>query len=124
MDAAQRHAAKVQFIAGMQGGQSWQEAAQAAGLRVSQATAYRLLQRVRTDGEAALYDGRHGHASKLREPIRQWLEASCRASPACPSRTVQAVLYERFEVWISITHLNRVRAALGVSRYSQRAGEK
>jgi transposase len=124
MDAAQRHAAKVQFIAGMQRGCSWREAAEAAGLQISQATAYRLVQRVRTDGEAALYDGRHGHASKLREPIRQWLEAYCRASPACPSRTVQTVLYERFAVWISITHLNRVRAALGVSRHAQRAGEK
>jgi transposase len=124
MDAAQRHGAKVQFITEMQRGCSWREAAEAAGLQISQATAYRLLQRVRTDGEAALDDGRHGHASKLRDPIRQWLEAYCRASPACPSRTVQTVLYERFEVWISITHLNRVRAALGVSRHAQRAGEK
>jgi transposase len=124
MDAAQRHAAKVQLIAGMQGGQPWQEAAQAAGLQVSQATAYRLLHRVHTEGEAALQDGRHRHASKLREPIRQWLEAYCRASPACPSRTVQTALYERFGVWISMTHLNRVRAALGVSRHSHGTGEK
>jgi transposase len=124
MDAAHRHAAKVQFVAGMLRGQPWQEAASLAALQISQATAYRLLQRVRADGEAALYDGRHGHASKLREPIRQWLEAYCRASPAYPSRTVQTVLYERFEVWISITHLNRIRAALGVSRHSQGAGEK
>lgn len=56
MDAAQRHVAKVQFIAGMRRGQPWREAAKAAGLQISQATAYRLLQRVRTEGEAALQD--------------------------------------------------------------------
>lgn len=124
MDAAQRHAAKVQLIDKMKRGQSWQEATKAAGLQISQASAYRLLHRVRIEGEAALYDGRHGHVSKLREPIRRWLEAYCRASPASTSRTVQTALSERFGVWISITHLNRVRAALGVSRHPQRAGEK
>ena len=105
-------------------GQPWQEAAAQAGLQISQATAYRLLSPFRTEGEATLHDGRHGHASKLRESIRQWLKVSCRASPACPSRTVQTALYERFGVRISITHLNRVRAALGVSRHPQGAGEK
>jgi transposase len=124
MDAAQRHRAKVQLIAGMQRGQPWQKAAKEAGLQISQATAYRLLHRVRTEGEAALHDGRHGHASKLREPIRQWLEAYCRASPTCTSRTVQTALVERFRVQVSITHLNRVRAALGVSRHPQGVGEK
>lgn len=124
MDAVQRHAAKGQLIAGMQRGQSWQEAAKEAGLQISQATAYRLLHRVRAEGEGALHDGRHGHASKLREPIREWLDGYCRASPACTSRTVQTALYERFGVRVSITHLNRVRAALGVSRHPQGVGEK
>jgi transposase len=124
MDAVQRHAAKVQLIAGMQRGLPWREAAEAAGLQISQATAYRLLQRVRTEGEAALHDRRHGHASKLRDPIRHWLEAYCRARPACTSRTVQTALYERFRVQVSITHLNCVRAALGVSRHPQGAGKK
>ena len=124
MAAAQCHAAKVQLIAGMLRGQPWREAAKAASLQISQATAYRLRSRFLKEGEAALQDGRHGHASKLREPIRKWLEAYCRASPACTSRTVQTTLVERFGVWISITHLNRVRAALGVSRHPQGAGEK
>lgn len=124
MDATQRHAAKVQFIAEMQRGRPWQEAATEAGLQISQATAYRWLQRMHAEGAAALHDGRHGHASKLRDPICQWLEAYCRANPACTSRTVQTALYERFGVWVSITHLNRVRAALGVSRRPQGVGEK
>ena len=124
MDSPQRRAAKAHLIAGMLRGQPWQEAAAQAGLQISQATAYRLFSRFRTEGATSLEDRRHGHASKLREPVRQWLAAYCRASPACTSRTVQTVLVERFGVWVSITHLNRVRAALGVSRHPQGAGEK
>ena len=45
----------------MQAGQSWQEAAGQAGVQTSRTIAYRLLQCVRTEGEAALEDGRHGH---------------------------------------------------------------
>ena len=96
MDSTQRRAAKAHFITGMQRGQSWQEAAAQAGLQISQASAYQLLSRFRTEGAAALEDGRHGHVSKIREPIRRWLEAYCRASPSCTSRTVQTALYKRF----------------------------
>lgn len=124
MDSPQRRAAKAHFIAGMQCALSWQEAAAQAGLQISQATAYRLLSRFRTEGAGALEDGRHGHSFKLREPVRQWLAEYCRASLACTSWTVQAALFERFGVWISIPHLNRVRAALGDSRGSERVGEK
>jgi transposase len=124
MDSPQRRAAKVHLIAGMLRGFSWQEAAAQAGLQISQATAYRLLSRFRTEGAAGLEDGRHGHRFKLREPVRQWLAKYCRASPACTSRIVQEALFERFGVWVSITHLNRVRTALGVSRHPQGAGEK
>src|SRR5215469_10477472 len=124
MDSPQRRAAKARLIAGMLRGQSWQEAAQEAGLQISQATAYRLLSRFRTEGAASLEDRRHGHCFKLREPVRQWLEAYCRASPACTSRTAQTALDECFGIRVSITHLNRVRAALGVSRHPQGVGEK
>jgi transposase len=43
------------------------------GLSISRATAYRLQQRVRLEGETALDDQRHGHVYKVREPIRQWV---------------------------------------------------
>jgi transposase len=124
MNSLQRRAAKAHLIAGMLRGQPWQEAAAQVGLQISQATAYRLLSRFRTEGVAGLEDRRHGHTSKLREPVRQWLEVYCRASPACTSRTVQTALNERFGVWVSITHLNRVRSALGVSRHPQGVEKK
>ena len=124
MDRTQRRAAKAHLIAGMLRGLPWQEAAAQPGLQISQATAYWLLSRFRTEGAAVLQDGRHGHRSKLRDPIRQWLEAYCRASPSRTSRTVQAALFERFGIQVSIPYLNRVRAALGVSRCPQGLGEK
>jgi hypothetical protein len=61
-----------------------------------------------------LQDGRHGHPDKLRQPVRQWLETTCREAPHTPSRVVQAALLERFGILVSVGHLNRVRAEPGV----------
>ncbi len=71
-------------------------------------------------GDAALVDGRHGHASKLHPPIRAWLDAYCRGAPSASGPTVQAALRERFGLDVSVRHLNRVRAALGVSKVPPR----
>jgi transposase len=71
----------------------------------------------RTQGEAALQDGRHGHPAKLREAVLQWLQAFCRTSPQTPSREVQAALQEQFGIQVSIGHLNRVRAQLGIGNH-------
>jgi transposase len=114
MEEEQRRAAKRQMIALMQAGHSWQEAAAMAGVRMGRSAAYQLLRNMRLQGEVALQDGRHGHPAKLREPIRQWLEMTCRQAPQTPSYVVQAALQERFGTLISIGHLNRVRAELGL----------
>jgi transposase len=65
MEAEQRRAAKQQMVALMQAGVPWQEAATTAGIQTSRATASRWRQEVRTLGEAALQDGRHGHPTKV-----------------------------------------------------------
>jgi transposase len=105
----------------MQAGHSWQEAATVAGLQISRSGAYRLLQEVRKRGEAALLDGSHRHPTKLRESVREFLETTCRETPSTPSREVQAALQEQFGIFVSIGHLNRVRAQIGVgSRVVQR----
>ena len=124
MDAEERRAAKARLVAGMQQGQSWQEAVSAAGLPVGRSAAYRLTQRVRLLGEEALHDQRHGHPSKLRAPVQQWLEAYCRSAPRTPSRAVQAALQERFGLRVSISHLNRVRARRGLGNHPDAGGEK
>ncbi len=108
--------AKARLVDGMLAGESWQDAVLAAGLNLSRSGAYRLTWRACVRGEEALEDHRHGHVAKMHPPIVAWLEAYCRAAPRTPSRMVQAALRERFGVRVSISHLNRLRAARGLSR--------
>lgn len=74
---------------------------------------------MQTDPVAALEDGRRGHPIKLRGEVRQWLVAFCQETPDTPSHIVQAALLERFDLLVSISQLNRVRAALGLSSRAQ-----
>jgi transposase len=124
MEAAAYRAAKAQVVEQMLQGRPWHEAMAAAGLRINRSTAYQLLKRVRAEGEAALIDGRHGHATKLRPPVRQWLEGYWKDRPGATCQEVQAALEARFGVMVSQSHLSRVRTALGVTRHPQGAGEK
>jgi putative transposase len=124
MDAEARRAAKLRLIVGLRQGQPWRDAAAAAGVRIGRTTAYRLRQRAALEDEAALVDGRHGHPSKVREPVRAWLVEHCRAAPGTPSGAVQAALRERFRLTVSVSQLNRVRAALGFSNRPAGAGGK
>jgi transposase len=106
---------KRQMVALMQAGHPWHEAATMAGVQIGRSAVYQLLRNVRLRGEGALQDGRHGHPAKLHEPVRELLETICREAPHTPSREVQAALQERFGILVSIGHLNRMRAKLGVS---------
>jgi len=119
LNREQRHIAKLQLVIYMQEGQRWQVAAATAGVQTSQSTAYRLLQIVRKQGGAALQDGRHGHPVKLRGAARTFLEEHCRQAPSTPSSAIQTLLQERFDLSVSISQINRVRAALGVSNRQQ-----
>jgi transposase len=118
-----RRAAKEQLIALMQAGHPWHEAAAMAGVQIGRSAAYQLLRNVRLRGDAALHDGRHGHLAKLRPPVREWLEVMCREVPSTPSHVVQAALQERFGILVSIGHLNRVRAELGVGSRTPHRGK-
>ncbi len=118
LNREQRRAAKARLVAAMEDGRSWQEAVALAGLTVSRATAYRVRRQVHLEGDSALDDGRHGHAYKFRPVIQQWLVAYCQAAPHTPGHILQAMLRDRFDILISIGHLNAVRAALGV-RYQR-----
>jgi transposase len=124
METEDRRAAKIQLVRHMLQGQPWHAATTAAGLCVSRATAYRLLQRVRTEGGAALTDGRHGHPIKLRAPLRRWLEEFWRDRPQATCREAQEALSAHFGIEMSQSHLSRVRTALGVTSHPQGEGEK
>ena len=115
MDKEQYGKAKACLVSCMQEGHSWQVAKAQAGLQISQSNAYRLWRAFRLHSEAALSDGRHGHPSKLRGAARAFLEERCRQAPQTPSSTIQMELREHFDLQVSISQINRVRAALGVS---------
>lgn len=124
MEKEQYRVAKARLVAGMQEGQSWQRAAAFAGLQISQSNAYRLMNAVRLRGEAALSDGRHGHPTKLCGAAQTFLEERCRQAPQTPSSTVQMELRERFDLHVSISQINRVRTALGISNHRKSQQEK
>lgn len=125
MDDQEPHrSTKIHLLTLMQDGYSYQAATDLAGVPVSQSTAYRLLQVVRKQGEAAFQDGRHGHPRKLRGPVRTFLEDQCRQAPSTPSSVIQRLLHECFDLRVSISQINRVRAALGMSNYQQKQEKK
>ena len=124
MKDEQRQAAKKQMMTLMQEGRPWREAARLSGIQASRSTAYRWFQQFRVQGEVALHDGRHGHLVKMHEPIREWLAVRCREEPGLPSSSLQKELNTHFGVLVSITHLNRIRAAHGLERQRARRGKK
>ena len=124
MKVEQQQAAKKRMVTLMLEGRPWQEAARLSGIHTSRSTAYRWFQQFCTQGEAVLHDGRHGHIAKMHKPIREWLEARCREEPGLPSCSVQKELNAHFGVLVSITHLNRIRAAHGLERQPARMGKK
>ena len=111
---ADYRAAKAAMIGYMDQGYPWHEAVDKAGVVVSRATAYRLWLRAWRDGPSCLDDGRHGHPSKLRAPIRDWLVETCSVAPTTASPALQTAIRDRFGITVSVRQINRVRAALGV----------
>jgi transposase len=120
----QRQIAREQLVIALLEGQSWQQVSAGSSLPLKRAMAYRLLRAVRTKGNITLQDGRHGHPSKLRGEVRAFLEGSCREAPHTPSPTLQAALRERFDLQVSVSQINRVRAALGVSNHSKQSPQE
>lgn len=121
MEKEQQRLAKRHVALLMHQGTSWKEATATVGVHISRSTAYRWQTAWRTRGEAAFQEGRHGHLTKLREPVATVLETLCRQAPDMPSREVQTVLQKQFGISVSIGHLNRVRRQHGLS---SRAAQK
>jgi transposase len=121
---ADERAAKATMVSSMDQGYPWHEASSMAGVVVSRATAYRLWLRSWRDGPTYLDDGRHGHPSKLRDPICHWLVEVCTAAPATPSPALQTAIAEEFGVTVSVRQINRVRAARGVRAVRTSAPKK
>jgi transposase len=86
-------------------------------------TVYRLLKRVEKEGEHTFVERRHGHPTKLREEVLTFVLEYCQNHTSAASREVQCLVAERFGIMMSISQLNRVRAAHGLSRKNP-PGEK
>ena len=119
-----RQEAREQLVTALLEGHCWKEVSERPDVPLKRAMAYRLLHAVRTEGSIALQDGRHGHPSKLRGEARAFLETTCREAPRTPSPTLRAALRERFNLQVSVSQINRVRAALGVSNHSRRSPQE
>jgi transposase len=117
MKAHSQREARLQLIANMLKGQSWQEAMANAGLSIGRATAYRLVQLARDPerSERPFLDDRHGHPYKLTGPIRTWIVEYCTQHPGVYSSQVRAELQTQFGVEVSRGHINRVRAEAGIT---------
>jgi transposase len=113
--------ARLHLLEYMFAGHSWQSAVSQSGLHISRSTAYRLRQRARDEDKAALVflDDRHGHPYKLTEPVLVWMVEFCTTNPQVASSRVQAELKTTFGIEVSVSQINRVRAAHGVSRQGQ-----
>lgn len=118
-----RQEAREQLVTALLEGHCWKEVSEGPDVPLKRAMAYRL-HAVRTEGSIALQDGRHGHPSKLRREARAFLEATCRETPHTPGPTLRAALRERFNLQVSVSQINRVRAALGVSNHSRRSPQE
>jgi transposase len=120
----QRQAAKRQMIERIEQGASVQQARSQSRVRMHRATVYRLLKRVRAEGETAYTERRHGHPIKLRGEVRTFLIEAYQATPSVSSSALQQAIQERFSLCISVSQLNRVRASLGLSRRIMQRGKK
>jgi transposase len=112
----QRQAARREIVRQVELGASAHVARVHSAISMHRTTVYRLLKRVQREGEQALIDGRHGHPVKLRGEVLALVCEHCQKNPCVSSSTVQRLLHERFEMGISVSQLNRVRASLGLSR--------
>lgn len=111
----QRQVTRERLIIAMLEGRSWQEVSEEPDVPLKRAMAYRLLRAVRTKGDIALQDGRHGHPSRLRGEVQTFLSEQSQQAPHTSGRMLQAALQERFQLNVSIIQINRVRTALGGS---------
>ncbi len=113
--------ARLHLLEYMFAGQSWQAAVSQSGLHISRSTAYRLRKLARDEDKAAMVflDDRHAHPYKLTKPVCRWMVEFCTSHPQVASSHVQAELKSTFGREVSVSQINRVRAANGVTRQGQ-----
>jgi transposase len=92
------------------------QARRRCSVSMHRSTVYRLLKRVEREGEDALVERRHGHPIKLRGEVLAFVLDYCQGRASAASCEVQRCISEQFGIAVSVSQLNRVRAAHGLSR--------
>ncbi len=111
-----REAARQEIVRHVEHGMTATQARKLCPVPMHRTTVYRLLKRVRCEGEQALAERRHGHSVKLRGEVLTFLLDYCQNHASAASCEVQRLVAERFGLCVSVSQLNRVRAAHGLSR--------
>ena len=111
-----RQMARQEIVRQMELGATVSEAQRRCSVPMHRTTVYRLLKRVEREGEHAFVDKRHGHPVKLRGEVLTFVLDYCQHHAFVASREVQHGVSERFGITVSVSQLNRVRAAHGLSR--------
>ncbi len=113
---ADQDPAKIKMAELMLSGMNWREAAQQAGVVTSRSSAYRFVTAYCLRGDKVLKERRHGYAHKVVGAVLEWLLAECQTKPESTAWELRGAIDQRFGVRVSRRHLNRVRAAHGLSR--------
>ncbi len=113
-----QQAARRAIVRQVELGTTASEARRRCPVSMHRTTVYRLLKRVQREGEYAFVERRHGHPVKLRGEVRTFMLDYCQNHTSVTSCEVQRCISERFGLCVSVSQLNRVRAAHGLSRKS------
>jgi transposase len=111
-----RRLARQEIVHQVAQGMTASEARKRCPVPMHRTTVYRLLKRVQCEGEQACIERRHGHPIKLSGEVLTFVLDYCQNHMYAASREVQHLVAERFSLSVSISQLNRVRAAHGLSR--------
>ena len=111
-----REAACREIVRDVEYGMAVSEARRRCSVLMHRSTVYRLLKRVEREGEHAFVERRHGHTIKLRGEVLTFVLDYCQNHASAASREVQRLVAERFNLGVSISQLNRVRATHELSR--------
>lgn len=111
-----REAACREIVRDVEHGMTVTQARRRCSVSMHRSTVYRLLKRVEREGEDALVERRHGHPIKLRGEVLAFVLDYCQGRASAASCEVQRCISEQFGIAVSVSQLNRVRAAHGLSR--------
>ena len=111
-----RQAARQEMVRQVELGATASEARRRCPVPMHRTTVYRLFKRIEREGEQALAEKRHGHPTKLRAEILTFVLDYCQSHASAASHKVQRLVADQFGISVSVSQLNRVRAAHGLSR--------